>query len=236
MNVLRNGNFTSSEIYRLLSKRKGAADEYVLECNMERKLGRALNSEASAKPLQWGKLLEKYVAENYLGLSYHIMLDETIPHSEIDFWVGSPDCKNKIEGVVSDIKAPYTCKSFCQLVDVGTIEAVRENHKDGEKFFWQIVSNAILTGSQYGELLVFMPYFSELEKVKALCEDMEDPGEFYWINATPNSKLPFLPDGCGYKNFNRIRFEVSQQDKDTLTAVVKEAGFKLETQTLTEVA
>lgn len=227
-NLMRNGNFTSSQIYRLLSKKKGAADEYILECNMERRLARALNSESSARPLQWGHLLEKYVSEYHLGLSYQIMLDETVAHPKYDFWVGSPDCKNKLEGVVSDIKAPYTCKSFCQLVDGQSMEAIRENHKDGEKFFWQLVSNAILTDSRYAELLVFMPFFDELEKIKEMCEDMDDPADYYWIHTMPNSKLPYLPPDSMYKNFNRIRFEVTKEDKDFLTSVVDAAGLKLE--------
>ena len=82
----RSGNFTSSEIFALLStgtremtdqelaehklnnpgSRKKtieswpgkAAITYINQCNMERRLGRSLDGELDAKPTNWGKFVE----------------------------------------------------------------------------------------------------------------------------------------------------------------------------------
>src|SRR6185437_4228886 len=154
-NTPRIGNFTSSEIGALMSKDRSGkgfgapALTYIKETNMERRLGRSLTDEINARPLIWGKLLEGHVF-SLLGLEYTLSSTETISHPSISFWSGSPDGGNyQPARTVVDIKCPITLKSFCQLVDAyreGGIEKVRDDHKDGEKYYWQLVSNAILTG------------------------------------------------------------------------------------------
>lgn len=258
-NILRNGNFTSSEIVALTSKgsrpmtEKELADHkaanpksqkkntecwpgtaaltYIEETNMERRLGRALCDEVNARPLTWGKLIEAR-AFDLLGLEYSLVSKETIQHPIIKFWSGSPDGTK--EDTVGDIKCPMTLKSFCQLVDplyngltgMDAMNAIRENHKDGDKYYWQLVSNAILTGSKFAELIVYVPYYSELQEIKVMAQmvDTSELSKHYWIAMASDGELPYLVDGRYYKNLNVIRFAVPQSDKDLLTDYVTRAG------------
>lgn len=224
-NIARVGNFTSSEIVALTKDTK-AFNTYIEETNMERRLGRPLSDEAKARPLTWGKLLEPF-GFSKKGFEYELCSQDTIPHPSIPYWTGSPD--GRCPDTVIDIKCPMTLKSFCAMVQPlydnmegnEAIKAIRKKHKDGEKYYWQLVSNAILTGASFAELVVYMPYESELPEIKALAEGNPD---CYWIWAAMEDELPFLVDGGYYQNINTIRFEVPQEDKDHLTACVEKAG------------
>ena len=231
-NNLRHGNFTSSEIVALTKVAKdgksfGApAMTYIQETNMERRLGRSLTDEVNARPLTWGKTLEPRCFE-LLGLEYSLISQETIQHSNINFWAGSPDGIK--EDTVIDIKCPITLKSFCNLVDplyngltgMDAMNAIRDAHKDGDKYYWQIVSNAILTGSKFGELIVYVPFLSELTEIREMAEG--NPAA-YWIWSASDEELPYLVDGGYYKNLNIIRFEIPEEDKQLLSDRVLAAG------------
>lgn len=249
--IARIGSFTSSEICALLTegKTKGTfgkpALTYIEETNMERKLGRSLCDESNARPLTWGKLLEVRAFE-LLGLEYSLVSKETVRHPAIDFWSGSPDGVK--EDTVIDIKCPVTLKSFCQLVDplhanlsgMDAMNAIRNGyvdsaglahaaHKDGDKFYWQLVSNSILTSSRFAELIVYVPYFSELPEIKVMAQSVDTDllSKHYWIAMATDHELPYLVDGGYYKNLNIIRFEVPESDKEKLTAMVLLAGKSL---------
>jgi hypothetical protein len=239
-NIYRIGNFTSSEIVALTTvstdkKSFGKpALTYIEETNMERRLGRSLTGEVGAKPLTWGHLLEQRVFES-MGLEYILLSHETVLHPTIPFWAGSPDgVKHDPGKTVADIKCPSTLKSFCQLVDplydgfegIDAMNCIRGNHKDGEKFYWQLVSNSILLDTQFAELIIYMPYKSELEEIRVMAQmvDSEHLHKHYWIAMAGENDLPYLPD-CGYyRNLNMVRFEVPQADKYLLTEKVLTAG------------
>lgn len=227
LNKLRVGNITSSEIFALTTNGK-AKDSfgkpfytYVEECNMERKLQRSLTSESNARPLVWGKLCEEQVFNN-LPLEYTLCSQDTVEHHSIKCWAGSRDAFKT--DTVCDIKCPITLKSFCQLVDplyngldgMEAIAEIRENHKDGDKYYWQLVSNAILTKAKYAELIVYVPYEKELRVIRDLAREKNDD-KLYWIIKGDDIELPYLIEGGHYKNLNIIRFEIPQRDKDFLT-------------------
>lgn len=235
----RIGNFTSSEIVALTKEgtTKGTCGApfyaYVEECNKERRLRRSLTKEVNARATSWGKLGEKRVFQ-LLPPSYILMGDETIVHPFIDCWAGSPDVRK--HRMVGDVKCPHTLESFCQLVDPHminghilhpalTIQAVRANHKDGDKYYWQIVSNAVLVEMFYGEpveegeLIVYCPFLDELGAMRDLAVNSE-PEElhlFYGIVNGLDEELPYLVRDGQYQNLNQIRFEIPQKDKDFLT-------------------
>lgn len=210
-----------------------AALTYIEECNMERRLTRSVTNEISARPTAWGSLLESH-AHDHLGLEYELCSQETLAHPTISCWKGSPDLRKFDDGeTVGDIKCPMTLKSFCKLVDpfygglrgMEAMNAIRfgytdkqgvehSKHNDANKYYWQIVSNAVLTGAKYGELVVYVPYQSELESLRSISEG---EAKYYWIWSSSDQELPFLPDGGYYKNINVIRFEIPQADKDLLT-------------------
>jgi hypothetical protein len=236
MSPERIGNFTSSEIVKLMSSSKAAGSigapfyTYIEECNMERRLGRSISNEVDARATSWGKLCEPRVFKA-LPITYTSGFDVTLSHPDIDFWKGTPDVRTP--EIVGDIKCPHTPKSFCQLLDPYydkdgrlvhegmTIEAARENHKDGDKFFWQIVSNAILTGVKKGQLIVYMPYLDELEDIRKLADG--NP-KLFWLQFSNDEEIPYLIRGGHYKNLNIIEFDILQRDIDALTERVKKAG------------
>lgn len=227
MDKVRVGNFTSSEIGLLMKegKVKGSfgvpALTYIEQKNIERRLGRSLESESNARPLIWGKLMEGRVFD-LLGLEYSLCSQETIKHPDCNFWYGSTDgMKHEEPKAVIDIKCPHTLLSFVQLVECSTVEELIDKHKDGEKYFWQLVSNAILTDSDFAELIVYMPYQSELEAIRTMVEGVKDAG---WIWSASDEELPYLPDGGHYKNINILRFKVGKDVKQMLTERVVEAS------------
>lgn len=214
---------------------------YIEECNMERRLGRCLENEVDARPLSWGTLCEPVVFD-LLPTSYRICSKETIDHETIPYWKGSPDAEKYDEGhTVVDFKCPQTLKSFCQLVDLWTLggmDAIRfgyedkskeinlDKHKDGEKFYWQIVSNGILTKAKHGELIVYCPYQRELDTIRNLAVNSLE-SRFKWIAFANDEEMPFLNEGGYYKNLNVMRFEIPVVDKIALHERVVEAGKKL---------
>ena len=231
-NTSRVGFFTSSRIGDLMTVGKdrksfGApALNLIREKNMEIKLGRSLNTETSSKPTAWGNLVEQRVFE-LLGTEYRGLFMETFRHQNIAHWSGSPDALKYDEGqTVVDIKSPFALKSFCDLADCKNIDEVRANHKEGNAYYWQIVSNAILTGSIYGELIVYCPYQSELESIRDLARnwDGNNQNDFAFINWASDNELPYLIEGKHYKNLNVIRWEIDQSDKDLLTETIIVAG------------
>jgi hypothetical protein len=241
---LRVGNFTSSKAVALVKSEKTKAT-YIEECNFERRLGRSIESESNARPLTWGKMVEKRVFE-LLGLEYQLVNEETIVHPDFDCWAGTPDAIKKDEGkTVCDIKSPMTLKSFCQLVEplydpafesasgVQCIDFIRKTHQDGEKYYWQLISNAILTGSKFAELIVYVPYKSELEAIQQMAAPSQDvPKGWNWIYYANHDELPYLPDGGWYRNINVIRFPVPAVDKIALHEAIVESSKLLKPQPL----
>jgi hypothetical protein len=245
-NANRIGNFTSSEIAALMTNGKAAgsfgkpAFTYIAECNMERRLGRSVSEECTARPLTWGKLNEGRVFD-LLGTEYKLCSQETLMHPTIPNWAGSPDAEKFDEGkTVIDIKCPITLKSFCLLMDpvlnekgevvyeAKTIEAIRENHPQGDKYYWQLVSNAIITGAKYAELIVYVPYLHELQSIRDYATNLDgDQRGYYWVSSATDDELPYLIEGGQYKNINIIRFEIPEEDKRALTGRVRVASEKL---------
>lgn len=239
-NISRCGNFTSSAIAALMSVSKdkksfGApAMTYIAEKNMERRLQRSLSTESNAKPLTWGKLIEKH-AFDQMGMEYILSSTETDVHQTIPYWAGSKDAIKHDSGkTVVDIKSPMTLKSFCQLVDplynglegMEAMKAAMDSHKEAETYYWQIVSNAIINNCRFGELIIYMPYHSELQEIRERAAGVEPEklSAHYWISMSMDDDLPYIKNGGYYKNLNIIRFEIPQEDKDALTENVLKAG------------
>lgn len=225
----RVGNFTSSEIWRLMcdGKTKGTPGKpfftYIEEKAMERRLGRSLDSEISSKPTTWGKLLEKR-AFDILDISYQFSSTETIKHPDIDCWAGSPDGYHNLENnkAVIDIKSPYTLKSFCELYNAlynGSIEFLINGTEHGEKYYWQLVSNATLSGNKLAELVLYMPYQEELQAIRELAENQDQSvlSKYFWIVNSRDEELPYLLSDRQYKNITSFRFRIEEERMQALT-------------------
>lgn len=213
--------------------------EYIAECNMERRLKRSVDSEITSRPTSWGKLCEIYVYETpgIISLDYQVNLDKTTAHPDYPFWAGSEDFLK--EDTVSDLKCPNSLKSFCQLVDpyyVGGLTGMDyinaicsgwehngvkyKKHPDGEKYKWQLISNACIHGKAKGELIIFCPYESELLQIQQIAARETC---YRWIENASANELPYLKEDSIYKNVTAIEFEIPQADKLFLTEKVKAA-------------
>ncbi len=214
---------------------------YVDECIMERFFKNNLENENEVKAFSWGKLCELIV--HYKLPNKYIMQSEvTEVHPEISEWVGTPDgkiIKNGVCETITDIKCPLTRKGFYNLIKFlydfdgltvskkeningdEIIQLIRNQSKEGEKYFWQLVSNACILGAKYAELIVFMPYFEEIEEIKEYNRSLENP--YFAIEYAKENELPFLYKESGIENINIIRFEVKEEDKLFLTSRVKSA-------------
>ena len=225
-NVNRVGRFTSSEIWKLTKKDRtgkgfgSPALTYIQEKKYERKLGRSLSTEVDARPLTWGKLNEAKAFE-LLGIEYQLVSDKTITHKDYpDYWSGSPDAVK--DGVVIDLKCPYTLKSFCQLYEANTKELLINETQNGEAYYWQLVSNAILTGVDKAELIIYCPYEEELETIK----QEADLYGYKWIANANNEQLPYLICNSILNDYNNIKvidLDIPQEDKDFLSECVVKA-------------
>jgi hypothetical protein len=282
MDALRNGNFNSSEIVALTDlgqrdmtpeelaarpktgegsrtktapERDGFGDKamtFIHECNMERRLNKSVSTEATARALSWGRLLEVYL-HSKLGTNYEYFSDVTHQHPAISYWVGTADFKNhKVTDsrptakAIVDSKCPWTPKSFCQLVDpwyagkrgMEYWDAIRngwtdskgdrhKKHDDAEKYFWQITSNSCIYNCTDGELIVYMPYKSDLDDIRTLASKMGADSEFFWIWNQTDDQLPHLVNDGYYKDINIFRFEIPVETKIFLHKRVVLAGKKL---------
>lgn len=230
MNELhRYGNFSSSEIYKLVKSGRGKNDvfsqtglTYIAEKRMEKRLGRSLSSETNAKPTNWGTFLEGIAFEK-LSLDFSLVSKKRFVHTKYPNWVGMPD--NLSTDIVADIKCPWTMKQFCELVDAMKsgdpyqyLKSLDGQGQLGSHYIWQLVSNAILCDRDYAALFVYVPYKSDLDMIRYQASQAEDQNKVAFIQWAKDDELPYLPDDCEYyKDFNTCTFEIPQEDKDFLT-------------------
>lgn len=227
MNQIRNGAFTSSQIYQLMTlDRKGTgwgapALRYLKQKQWEKKLHRSLDSDMRSKPTSWGTLLESRAYQIIPSFETRIQSTETLSHPDIEGWVGTPDYTES--DLVGDIKCPWTLLSFCALIDA--LKTGQESIRDDfPQYYWQLVSNAILCGKKWAELTVYCPFQDELEEIRELARRQDEDQERYiFINFALDDDLPYLVKEGEYKNLNQIKFEVPEADKVLLTETVKKA-------------
>jgi len=219
-----------------------AAITYLNQCNMERRLGRSLDGELDAKPTNWGKFVEPLLFQLLEG-DYTYNSSDTLTHPEHEYWKGTPDgFKITENNTVVDAKCPFTLESFCKLVSplyngfegMDAMNALRNGftdktglfqpaHSDADKYYWQLVSNACIDDCTHAELIVYVPYESELAVIQASAVESGNPSA-YFIASGSQKSLPYLKDDGFYKNINIISFEIPQSDKDFLTETAKKAS------------
>jgi hypothetical protein len=237
-NKERIGNFTSSQIFRLMSKGRGsfslentgaAYHSYIEEKRLETRMGRSLGTEVHTQAMAWGKFMEMYVF-SLIGIEYKITSLTTDVHPTIKRWAGSKDLI--VPGVkVSDIKC-YQPKKFGEYTDALLRGDVVELREKFPQEYWQLVSNAIINGVDKGEAITFMPYERELEEIREMAEnyDGSDQWKYRFIAEGDKSSLPYLPNDGYYKHLNEFEFLIPQEDIDNLTARVEMAIVELEKQ------
>lgn len=241
---IRTGCITSSEVVDLTTNGRTSGSfgapfyNYVEECIAERFFKLKLENETDVKAFSWGKMCE-VIVHDLLSTDYVMQCEETEQHPIFKEWCGTPDAtkwNGKICDTITDTKCPLTRKGFYNLIKhlynfdgltvtkklniIGDeiIKLIRKDSKEGEKYYWQLVSNACIFNAKYAELIVFMPYYEDLETIKEYNRTLDEP---YWlVERAKEGELPYIYKESGIENLNIIRFEVPQSDKDFLESRV----------------
>lgn len=217
MDQSRVGLFTSSAIYRLMET-PAKSKTYIKEKMREIILKAPISVEADARPLSWGKALEGFVYENHLDINYAICSNDTIVYENGEF-AGTPDLDDKEGDCVGEIKCPYTRTGFIDLAEI-CMKADTEYFKsEASNYYWQIVSNAILLGRKYGELIAYMPHEKEIPDIISyidLIDDFQLQLDIQWLIHIDIARTPHLPNDCGYNNIYKFKFLVPENDKEEL--------------------
>lgn len=223
----RHGTFSSSNIWKLMTNDKSGKDfgvkgkTYIKQVFHELNLGRSINPERDSRPTSWGKFVETR-AFDLLGLEYRLVSDERLVHPEYDFWTGAPDLLKR-EDTVCDVKCPVSLEVFCdKIAALKNIDTYRNEFPED---YWQLVSNAILSGRKFAEAVIYVPYLHELKEIREAASNYSgNQNKIAWIGWAEDEELPYVIEGGKYKNLNIVRFEVSEEDKEALTKRVKLAG------------
>jgi hypothetical protein len=227
MDKTRIGMFTSSNIHKLMTNGTGGvglgkpAVTYIKEKIRERKLGIEINLEASGYPVSWGKALEGFVFEKFIGIEYAIESTSTDVH-ESGMWCGTKDLISK--DCIADIKCPYTRSSFCDLVDIIESGSTEVFKKENPEYYYQLVSNSLLCKKPYAELIIYMPLEKEIPEIIEYIDEIEDfqlQKDIQWVIHSDIKRIPHLPNEGGYNNLYRFKFLVPEEDKTELFERIK---------------
>lgn len=240
----RAGNFSSSNIYRLCTdgsrpmtpeekqefvdaggdKRKkntwdyGASFySYVKEKKREILAGRQVDNESKANASDWGNMCEAIVHE-MLPISYQLVNNDRYKHPDLP-WTGAPD---EIAGelLVGDIKSPFTLTSFLDVYEVLSYEDMADALKNVKpEWYWQLISNSILTERPWCELILFMPKKSMIKEL--IFEHSERSG--YWFHNKSEKSLPWTAEDSDIPALSRIPFIAPNEDIEFLTDRVRAA-------------
>lgn len=214
----RVGAFTSSDIYRLMGSHKVTGkilkpfETYVQEKIREAKLGRSINVGGYSQAGSWGNLMEQYVFDEYLGNEYALTSKETKVHPDISTWAGSKDVI--VHGVkVGDIKCYYP-NNFSQYADVLIEKDVDLLREEYPKEYWQLVSNCAIEDIDTAEVILWIPYQSELEDIRNYAADYNgnDQWKYRWIYESEDYNLPYIHDASVYSNLYKFDFKVPKED------------------------
>jgi hypothetical protein len=225
---MRTGNFTSSEIWKLTTKDRSGkgfgkpALTYIDEKADEAIVGRSLSQNNGSRETAWGTFVET-IAFTKLPFNYRLISKDRYKHSSIDNWSGMPDII--YQDCVGDIKCPFTIKSYMNLYKINSIKSFKER---ADEYYWQLVSNSVLTNSTFAELIIYCPYKSELDEIREAAENFDgDQNQVAFINWATDEQLPYLPDGGLIENLKIFKFEVPEFDKKMLTDCVKTSNILL---------
>lgn len=217
MDNSRNGLFTSSGIHRLMES-PAKSKTYIKEKRREIKLKAPISIESNAYPLSWGNAIEGFVYESHLDINYAYQSKNTLIHESGEF-AGTPDLDSESDECVGEIKCPFTRTGFIDLVDIIEAEDAEYFKEEKGDYYWQIVSNSILTNRKFGELIIFMPYEKEIPLIVEYIEmidDFELQRDIQWVIHTDISRIPHIPNDSEYKNIYRFKFEIPESDKKQL--------------------
>jgi hypothetical protein len=202
----------------------------------ERRMGRSFDVNQHSQSTAWGEFMET-VVYSLLGPEYKTTNQDTKLHPTIDGWAGTGDALKYKGGkpfANSEVKC-YWPKEFARIVNVILQEDLELFKKEFKEEYWQIVGGACIAGVTHGEIVVYMPYASEMENkedkdgnvtefgIRHMIENYDgyDQWKYRFIYEKENWELPVLPDGGYYKNLNKFLFKIPKEDIELLEQRVK---------------
>lgn len=224
-NSLRIGKFTSSDIVNLCKFGKDKKSPsvsfytYILKKYKEHLLGKELETDKYSKDIAWGEFLEMYYNMYKLDLDMEYSASDTIVHSSL-LWCGTPDYFNKKK--VGDIKAPNSSTYVDAYLFGQTIEEYVEYMDMGEKYYWQLVSNACLLSVTECELTIYCPFQKELNDIRAYePEGIDMHPRYTWISNYTDSELSHIPNDSIIPDEIKIVFSPKEEDVSLLYSRVE---------------
>jgi putative phage-type endonuclease len=150
---MRKGKITSSEIHKIIGqegKLSETAKTYLLE-KVTETLGGAKASAVGAA-LDWGTDLEP-VAIAYYEETYKQTVTKAsfAPYNE--YYGGSPDGHIAPDGII-EVKCPFNSSNHFKH---GLITSAEEFKKAKPEYYWQCVSNMLVTNTQWCDFISFDP-------------------------------------------------------------------------------
>lgn len=169
---------------------------YIQEKRWEKMAGRQLNNDSHSSAQDWGNMCEQIAFEK-MGLEYKIVSKTRYKHDTLP-WSGCPDLLT--EDTVGDIKCPWTLNAFFKIYDRGD-KSLKEVVPE---YYWQLVSNALLTGRNKCELVIFMPQQKSIEYIQ---DYSQEKGYYFYKKVL--SELPWTVD---LPEITKIQFELDDND------------------------
>jgi len=167
----RVGNFTASQIYKLMGKGKDGkvfsdgATTYIYSIVAEMLTGDSASSDLSGvRAIEWGNNHEKEALEAYKvatgieNINYFGKEDPVFfPLDDLPAG-GSPDAIIEIEELLLEIKCPYTSENHIRYKLINDPDKLKEKHLD---YYTQIQMNMIVTNTQKADFISYDPRFIE---------------------------------------------------------------------------
>jgi hypothetical protein len=214
---MRNGKFSSSQIGDLFTNGRAAGSYglpfygYIEQKKNERRAGRSLSNDVRSPATDWGNMCEPIAFSEIADFEYQLISQKDRYIHPVYPLTGVPDYLVKSKSIVGDIKCPYTLDSYFDLLKINSLESFR---KIKPMYFWQLVSNAILTKMKYAEITVFMPtkaMILVIQSVSAESENHEDPFKRYYFHKKGINEMPWTVD---MPTIYKFCFEVTNEIKD----------------------
>lgn len=233
MDASRIGIFTASQMWKLFTvatDRKSwgkPALTYIKQKKREKRLGIEMDIENTSHATSWGRAMEGYLYDTHIEAEYVIRSNITTIH-ESGLFGGTEDFLGLNE--IAEVKCPATRNAFCDLVDIIEEASVSNFKNTHNEYYWQCVTNSVVKNVDYAELIVFMPFESEMPAIIEyidLIDDFQLQKDIQWVLHEDIKRIPHIPDGCKYKNVNRFKFLVPAEDKAMVIEKTKLASYLL---------
>lgn len=157
---LRQGAFTSSEVWKLMTEPKSkkepiskTAETYILEKVWEKLAGRDKAGVDNAAT-QWGIETEPVAKRWYVKLTGNFLNGSVMMfHQEYTNLSSTPDDQVNEDGLL-EIKCPWNGANHLQHCFITTDEYFKEHHKE---YYWQCVGQMAVFGAKWVDFLSFDP-------------------------------------------------------------------------------